>query len=180
MALVLPQPLTDGTIVLRGWRPQDAGSVVGAGTDAAICEMTTVPPMCGRDAALAWIGRQQQRLDDGTGYPFCIADAKHGRAAGFIGVWLDPRLGANLGYWVAPSARGRGVATRAVTLVGAWAFAHLRLARLEIWVEPANVASQRVAERAGYTHEGLLRSYVQLRTRRGDALIYSLLPGPGG
>ena len=97
---------------------------------------------------------------------------------GFIGLWLDPRLGANLGYWVAPGARGHGLAARAVALVSAWAFARLRLARLEIWVEPANIASQRVAERAGFVHEGLLRSYVQLRTRRGDAHMYALLP-PG-
>jgi len=54
MALVLPPPLTDGTIVLRGWRPQDAGTVVEAGTDAAICEMTTVPPTCDRGDALIY------------------------------------------------------------------------------------------------------------------------------
>ena len=151
-------------------------TVVEAGTDPAIAEMTTVPPNCARDEALQWIARQQQRLDEGTGYPFCIAGADDDRAGGFIGLWLDPRLGANLGYWVAQSARGHGLAARAVALVSAWAFARLRLARLEIWVEPANVASQRVAQRAGFAHEGLLRSYVQLRTRRGDAHMYALLP----
>jgi len=177
MPLELPYPPpTDGTIVLRGWRAGDAATVVEAGTDPAISEMTTVPPHCDRDGALQWIARQQQRLDEGTGYPFCIAGAGDDRAGGFIGLWLDARLSANLGYWVAPGTRGRGVAARAVELVSAWAFARLRLARLEIWVEPANVASQRVAERAGFTHEGLLRSYVQLRTRRGDAHMYARLP----
>ena len=77
---------------------------------------------------------------------------------------------------MAPGDRGHGLAARAVSLVSTWAFDRLRLARLEIWVEPANAASQRVAERAGYVHEGLLRSYVQLRTRRGDAHMYALLP----
>jgi RimJ/RimL family protein N-acetyltransferase len=151
--------------------------VVEAATDDAISEMTTVPPMCDRNGALAWIARQQQRLDEGVGYPFCIAELQSDRAAGFIGVWLDPRLGANLGYWIAPTARGRGLAARAVALVADWAFTRLRLARLEIWVEPANPASKRVAERAGFVHEGLLRSYVQLRARRGDAHMYALLPG---
>jgi [ribosomal protein S5]-alanine N-acetyltransferase len=175
--LELPHPpLTDGTIVLRGWRASDVASVVEAGTDPAISEMTSLPPMCDRDGALAWIARQERRLDEGTGYPFCIAETPDDRPSGFIGLWLDPRSGANLGYWVAPSARGRGLAARAVSLVGTWAFARLRLARLEIWVEPANVASQRVAEQAGFVHEGLLRSYVQLRTRRGDAHMYALLP----
>ncbi len=177
LELPLPPP-TDGTIALRGWRAGDSATVVEAGTDPAIAEMTTVPPHCDRDGALQWIVRQQQRLDEGTGYPFCIAGAGDDRAGGFIGLWLDPRLGANLGYWVAPGARGHGLAARAVALVSTWAFARLRLARLEIWVEPANIASQRVAERAGFVHEGLLRSYVQLRTRRGDAHMYALLP-PG-
>ena len=177
MPLELPHPPpTDGTIALRRWRPGDAATVVAAGTDAAIAEMTTVPPRCDHAGALAWIGRQQQRLDEGTGYPFCIASAREDRPAGFIGLWLDSRLGANLGYWVAPGDRGHGLAARAVSLVSTWAFDRLRLARLEIWVEPANAASQRVAERAGYVHEGLLRSYVQLRTRRGDAHMYALLP----
>jgi RimJ/RimL family protein N-acetyltransferase len=175
--LELPHPPpTDGTIVLRAWRAGDAATVVEAGTDPAISEMTTVPPRCDRAGALQWIARQQQRLHEGTGYPFCIAGAGDDRAGGFIGLWLDPRLGANLGYWVAPGDRGQGLAARAVALVSTWAFARLRLARLEIWVEPANVASQRVAERAGFVHEGLLRSYVQLRTRRGDAHMYALLP----
>ena len=60
-------------------------------------------------------------------------------------------------------------------MLGAWAFAALCIARLEILVEPYNVASQRVAARAGFQREGLLRSYEEFHGRRLDLIMHSLL-----
>jgi RimJ/RimL family protein N-acetyltransferase len=57
------------------------------------------------------------------------------------------------------------------------AFVELGLARLELTCGPENVASQRVAERCGFTREGLLRSHVPFKGARRDSVIYGLLPG---
>jgi RimJ/RimL family protein N-acetyltransferase len=84
---------------------------------------------------------------------------------------------AGVGYWLAPGARGRGVATHAVRVLAGWAFAELALARLEVTCGPDNEASQRVAERCGFAREGLLRSHVPFKGARRDSVIYSLLPG---
>lgn len=84
---------------------------------------------------------------------------------------------AAVGYWLAPEARGRGVATQAVRVLARWAFAELGLARLELTCSPDNEASQHVAGRCGFSREGLLRSHVPFKGDRRDSVIYSLLPG---
>jgi RimJ/RimL family protein N-acetyltransferase len=58
-----------------------------------------------------------------------------------------------------------------------WAFAELGLARLELTCGPDNEASQQVADRCGFSREGLLRSHVPFKGARRDSVIYSLLPG---
>jgi RimJ/RimL family protein N-acetyltransferase len=85
-----------------------------------------------------------------------------------------------VGYWLAPAARGRGVASRAVRLLTGWAFDVLQLQRLELTCGPDNIGSQRVAERTGFTREGLLRSHMAFKGRRRDTLLFSLLPGELG
>ena len=73
-------------------------------------------------------------------------------------------------------ARGRGVATLALELIARFAFAELGAARVQLRTEPDNVASQRVAEKAGFTREGVLRSLLEFKGRRRDAVMFSLLP----
>lgn len=95
---------------------------------------------------------------------------------GCLGGWRAPR--AEIGFWLLPEARGRGVATRAVCVFCRWAFAELALARIQASADVDNPASQRVLEKAGFTREGVMRSY---QTRpdgsRADFALYSLLPG---
>jgi RimJ/RimL family protein N-acetyltransferase len=74
-------------------------------------------------------------------------------------------------------ARGRGSATRALRLLAAWAFAELGAGRVQLLTEPENIASQRVAEKAGFTRDATLRSYLVLNGERRDAIMFSLLPG---
>jgi [ribosomal protein S5]-alanine N-acetyltransferase len=81
-----------------------------------------------------------------------------------------------IGFWLIPRARGRGLGSRAVALLARWALTEASLARVEALVVPDYVASQRVLEKAGFRREGRLRSYFELERQRADALIYSLLP----
>jgi RimJ/RimL family protein N-acetyltransferase len=68
--------------------------------------------------------------------------------------------------------RGRGVATAAVDLMSARAFAD-GWHRLELHIDPDNAASRRVAEKAGYAFEGVLRSYEVLKDARVDVAMYA-------
>jgi ribosomal-protein-alanine N-acetyltransferase len=161
--------------VLRRWSEDDLGCVEEAGRDPVIPEGTTVPASFGVAEGLAWIERQWSRAEQGEGLSLAIAHAGSGEALGAV-VLLDRRPGtAELGYWLVERARGRRLGSRAVALLAPWALTEAGLERVEALVEPANVASQRVLERAGFRREGLLRSYLVLPGRRADALIYSLL-----
>jgi RimJ/RimL family protein N-acetyltransferase len=84
---------------------------------------------------------------------------------------------AAVGYWLTPEARGRGVATHAVRLLARWAFEDLGIVRLVAMCAADNHASQRVAERCGFSREGVLRSHMPFKGERRDMVVFGLLPG---
>ena len=84
---------------------------------------------------------------------------------------------AGIGYSVIERARGGGLASAAVALVADWALSTAGLVRVEALVEPANVASQRVLEKAGFAREGRLAAYLAVPEGRADALIYARTAG---
>ena len=81
-----------------------------------------------------------------------------------------------IAYVIAPGARGRGLASDVVRLVSDWALGQLNLKRLQLSIHPDNLASQRVAMKAGYDYEGTLRSTKLIRGTRVDSTVWSLLP----
>src|SRR4029078_10085534 len=81
-----------------------------------------------------------------------------------------------IGYFVLPHARRRGVATTIARLLAEHAFS-LGLERVAAYVNVGNTASEGVAERAGFTREGVVRSMPKPDGRRVDKTLYSLLPG---
>jgi ribosomal-protein-alanine N-acetyltransferase len=179
-----PPDLSDGTIRLRPWRHEDAPALVAAcnGDEEMAYWLDRLPqPYTERDAhdyadfcTVAWRG-------EGVETSLCIADAATDEPLGSSGIfWNEPEAGvAEIGYWVGREARGRGVATRAVRLWAVWALRELGWERLELKADTRNAASCRVAERAGFTREGVLRS-VRANARDGerfDFALYSLLRG---
>lgn len=80
-----------------------------------------------------------------------------------------------MGYWVAGSGRGRGVARAALCAVSSWGLERLGIPRLELHVEPWNVSSWKAAEGAGFVREGLLRSWQDIGGERRDMYLYSNL-----
>jgi RimJ/RimL family protein N-acetyltransferase len=83
-----------------------------------------------------------------------------------------------VGYWCAAHERRRGIATRALRLVCRYALDELGLARIELITDVDNVASQGVAQKAGFRREGVLRSHLRHPDgHRRDSVMFSLLPG---
>jgi RimJ/RimL family protein N-acetyltransferase len=81
-----------------------------------------------------------------------------------------------LGIWLAPGVRGRGMASETLRLVGAWLLGGCGLARLQVLTEPDNEPMLRAAQAAGFVREGVLRGYLRERRRRVDVAVLSLLP----
>ncbi|MBV9353989.1 MAG: GNAT family N-acetyltransferase, partial [Chloroflexi bacterium] len=111
--------------------------------------------------------------------PFAIVAPDDARLLGSISLmrfsWVDVR--AEVGYFLAREARGQGHAVRAVRLVCAWGFDALGLERIDLLVATGNAPSQRVAERAGFTREAVLRSYFPSSEGRLDMVAFGLLAG---
>jgi RimJ/RimL family protein N-acetyltransferase len=82
---------------------------------------------------------------------------------------------AELGIWLAPQARGRGLARRSLRLVVRWLFEAWGLERVAVLTEPGNAAMIRAAQAAGFVDEGVLRSYARERGGRVDNAVLSLL-----
>jgi RimJ/RimL family protein N-acetyltransferase len=158
--------LEDAEIALRPIGEDDIPAMVAACQDPEIPRWTRVPSPYTENDARAFLSR--------AAGVSAILDASTGEFLGTVGWWWVAD-NVQLGYWVKREARGRGVATRALRLVSEWAFAALGACRLQLLAEPANAASQRVAEKAGFHREALLRSYVELKGRRRDAYMYALL-----
>jgi RimJ/RimL family protein N-acetyltransferase len=90
---------------------------------------------------------------------------------------LDPeRSVIEIGYWLLPRARGRGIATKVARALAEFAFT-LGLQRVAAYVELGNLSSERVLERAGFTREGVVRSLPSSERGRVDKTLFSLLPG---
>jgi RimJ/RimL family protein N-acetyltransferase len=182
MAIRPPDPpLSDGVVTLRPWGDEgDVEAITAACNDRAIAEFLDLIPSPYTEAdARTYLEICREGWADGTQTNFAITDG--GLALGSVGVrWVEPDQGiAEVGYWVAAEARGRGLCTRAVRLVSRWVLAECGGERLQLRADELNVASRKVAENAGFTQEGILRSsrYNARLGRRVDFVMYSLLPG---
>lgn len=94
---------------------------------------------------------------------------------GFVGLWVR-ELGegrAKVGYGIAPSFRGRRLATDAVGAITKFGWTIPALYRIELYIEPRNTSSIKTAEQAVYLQEGLLRSHQEISGERRDMLLYS-------
>ena len=169
-----PGRLVDGDVALRAWRDADIPALAAFGLDADNVRFGGAPPGSREAEAADYLQAMERMRADGRGVSFAVVDAAGDRVLGCCDLRLPmPQVG-EVGYLLAPEARGRGVMSRAVRLLVAWAFADLRLARVQAFASPDNAASIALLERLGFTREGVLRSY---RGPGEDRVAYSLLPG---
>jgi [ribosomal protein S5]-alanine N-acetyltransferase len=169
-------PLGQGAVSLRPWEDGDLAAMVAICSDRDVARYTRVPDPYSEADARAWMDAQPARLAEGEGMAFAIVEGP-GPPVGSVGLRIDPsdRDIAEAGYMVAPAARGRGVATAALRLVSRWALCDLGVGRVQLTTHVDNEASQRVAERAGFRREGVLRSWEEIRGARIDLVMYSLV-----
>jgi RimJ/RimL family protein N-acetyltransferase len=169
--------LSDGVVRIRLMAEADLPAIIAACQDPEIPRWTRVPQPYGEPEARSWFEREAEQRGRGEQLGLLIVDPDDGRLLGSVGiVRVDPQEGrCELGYWTERDSRRRGLATRAVRLLSGWVFENLPVDRIEIHAEPDNAASRRVAERAGFSFEGVLRAYRVKNGLRRDAASYSLL-----
>ena len=169
-------------MTLRPWSGADLDAIVLRINDAQVATfLDLVPHPYTPQDAREWFAISAEGWRAGTSATFGIHVTALDGAVGGVGVRFLGDLdegGAEIGYWVAAEARGRGVATTATRAAARWAFEAVpELARLQLRADVDNVASNRVAEKAGFTREGVLRSqrFNARLGRRVDFAMWSLL-----
>jgi ribosomal-protein-serine acetyltransferase len=111
---------------------------------------------------------------DGTGLHTTIRI--DGGFAGFVGLRVFPlRRCAEVGYWLAGSAVGRGVMVRAVAGLVDLAVGPLDMHRVELLAATGNERSRAVAERLGFAKEGVRREAEELASGFVDLVMYAVL-----
>ena len=177
MAQTFPETtLTAGDLTLRPLSEADADDVTEACQDAETLRWLPLPRPYARANAewfIATFGPTQR--ESGAGIVFAIES--DGRLAGAIDLkhvnWASKV--AEVGYWVAPWARGRGVASQATRALTEWAIPNHGFERVELFAATGNNASQRAAEKAGFAREGVARNAGYLHDGRVDMVLFSLV-----
>jgi RimJ/RimL family protein N-acetyltransferase len=152
------------------------GAVGAMLPDPDVLRFTRVPEPTPADFPQQWLATYEAGRRDGTREAFAALD-RDGRLVGLaLAFGIDAKEGeAELGYIVAPEARGRGVGTAILRALTDWAFAATAVERIRLVVDVENPASLRVAEGAGYVREGVMRSVHFKNGRRIDAVLLSRL-----
>ena len=176
---VLAEPLTDDTVVLRDYAERDIPEILIAHQDDPRLHALTGED---RPPSGAELGRAAEReaADRAIGEraTLTIVEAGKDTCRGQIRVypvdWDQSR--AEVGIWLAPQVRGRGLGHRALRLAGEWLLGSCGLARVELLAEPDNAPMIRAAHEAGFVREGVLREYLRMSDKGVDVVIMSLIP----
>jgi RimJ/RimL family protein N-acetyltransferase len=171
-----PATLRTDRLTLRPPDQDDAGDVFAA-VDPQVRRWLAWAVDYSPEKARRWCVREAYR-DVSREINFVIVPDATRRLGGVIGISrADWESGvAEVGYWLGPADRRRGYVTEALRAVAGHAFG-LGLSRLELLAAVGNLPSQRVAERTGFTREGVLRQARPVPGGRADMVVFGLLKG---
>jgi RimJ/RimL family protein N-acetyltransferase len=170
------EPLRDGAVVVRLPLDRDVEALVRFGDDPDVAETiwVPIPSPCAPEVAAARVAdfRGGWERESRFGPALIVAAAETDEMIGVI--FLRPREGGSveLTYGVAPGHRNRGVATTAVSLVAGWCLEQLAAARVELRIDQNNLASLRVAAKAGFSPAGIVHSHVAATGMTYDDLLF--------
>ncbi|MEU6220870.1 GNAT family N-acetyltransferase [Streptomyces sp. NPDC047022] len=175
-----PVTLTTERLLLRTVGPHDADAVHKAAQDPDIQRWTTIPSPYLREHAEGFVG---QAVPDGwaagSAFTFGVF-LRSGDLVGMFGLTMRSPAVAEVGFWAAKEHRGMGYITEATLGASRWAFTEVAVDRVEWRAEVGNAGSRAVAERAGFTMEGVQRAAIDNKGVRRDCWVGSLLPSDLG
>jgi RimJ/RimL family protein N-acetyltransferase len=174
----LEHPLSDGDVLVRLAAERDIPEVLIAYQDdpQLHLRMGLERPPSGAE-----LGRLAERAEAdraaGRAMTLTIVTSGSDVCAGQVNVHQvdSEHARAELGVWVAPQARGRGLASRALRLVAIWLLREAGLERVQLLAETDNDRLLRAAELAGFQREGVLRGFLREQGARVDVVVLSLV-----
>lgn len=172
-----PVTLITERLLLDAFLPEDLEGVYASCQDPEIQRWTTIPSPYGRQDADHFVNRMvPDGWRSGTEYHLAVRLRPGGPALAAIGLHHPRSGGWEVGFWADKAHRGRGYMTEAVLGLARWAFTDLGCTRLEWRAEVGNAGSRAVAEKAGFTVEGVLRAGLLNQGTLRDCWVGALLP----
>jgi RimJ/RimL family protein N-acetyltransferase len=171
-----PKELRVDELLLRAPSEADIDTIAPAFRDPDVGGEAGLPPWDSATLRTVMVEQLPHMIESGLLFPYVIVDTRNAEILGSLTLHhLDPmRDVVELGYWLFTTARGRGVATRAVEAAVEHAFAN-GIYRVEAHVRVGNAASERVLERAGFEREGVKRNLLRRDEERHDATLFARL-----
>ena len=182
----MPEPLptrnrTTERFVLRPFRRRDAGALYRA-VAASQSELAEYLPWAARaytrSNAVLFIRDSVRSWRESKAYDFTVRRLDEpGEHLGNVSIWhlSRPSRSGEIGYWIRTDATGRGIATEVAGEALRIGFAELGLHRLILRIAVGNTSSERVAEKLGFTREGVLREEIEVGGRWLDHSLWSML-----
>lgn len=180
--------LSTDRLVLRPFEEADVPELAEMMNDELTVAWTPVPTPYTHEEARDWITRRAPaERTEGRGLVLAVTEILTHRLVGSVHLmntnWRV--LSTEVGYVVAPWARGEGYAAESVLAIARWLFDDQKFERLELRTAAGNTASQQVAQKIGCVSEGVLRNALVVRSRtedggwadiRTDLIVWGLLP----
>lgn len=172
-----PQPRLGGHgLCLSAFTPADVPAILGGDRDPETARrLGWASQDSSAEKVRAHIAECERRWAKGDRVAWAVRLAGRPAALGHVELNIVDEGGAKMSYSTYPSARGRGLAARAVDLACVFAFERLGLARVLVLADADNVASRKVATKAGFTLEDVLREHGERGGRRHDMVLYARL-----
>ena len=167
--------------LLRRFARKDADAILEA-VEASLPDLAKWLPWAHenytRDEAVAYVRDSALSWKEGRAYDFAIRSPNDpGRHLGNMSIWHVSRLGTvgAIGYWVRTDAPSNGIATETAAAMLELGFGTLGMHKITLRIAVGNEASDRVAEKLGFTREGILREELKVNGSWLDHTLYSLL-----
>lgn len=170
-------PIRTPRLALRAYRHDDADASFAYYSRPEVTKYLPWGPWTRDEAQKRVAVRATRTAITGPESILSLVIEHDGALVGDVVLWpTEPTLSrAEVGWAVAPSAQGRGIATEAVGALLDVAFDIYGMHRVVAHMHPANIASHRVAERVGMVREGHLRQNVRIAEEWVDSVVYGML-----
>jgi len=165
-------------LIVRPLTAEDAASVTPIFADRQTQRWLPVPREYGPFEGIAWCTELAvERRDGGGGDHYAIVRREDGRLVGSLWALRTDWVvrATEVSFAVAADARGFGVAAEAIDALTIALILEHGFQRVELRVAPGNLAGRRVAEKAGFTYDGMLRNAGYVHSGRTDLEVWSLV-----
>jgi ribosomal-protein-serine acetyltransferase len=176
-----PERLTTTNLTLRRFGRRDVDALL-EGVEISLPQLNEwlpwAHPEYGRGDAATFVRDTLEAWKAGRAYDYAIRRTEAPkRHLGNISIWPVSRMTGTgeIGYWVRSDESAKGVATEATGALVRVGFEELAFHRLTLRIAVGNRASERVAEKLGFTREGVLREELLIRGRWTDHTLFALL-----